>query len=323
MARRGCEGLAELTKEHVALLTDDDGRRYYKKVLGEESKNHKTDSENMENGGTIPYEINDFGFNPRRFFHLWMTKQSPTATSLFNHIKRPSRKFKLKFNPQVWFSDSKMGKNEIPKAVPELCRAVGVPRCTNQQLRPTSVQSMKRGGAEDREIVKVTGQHVETLKHYDSTLLRERQHELALSISNMGRKRKATASISEATNSKTPALSNKMEAQQSSTDAMNCKPSTSRSSVMDAKSSSPPTFEDPIAPTEVQESQQYDTDDSCDEVFTQEFTTEDTAKFLKKEQEIMEQQMELFKFQQKFMSDSLKMRHEIASKKLKKKQKKK
>ena len=63
------------------------------------------------------------------------------------------------------------------------------------------------------------------------------------------------------------------------------------------------------------ESTQYDTDDSCDEIFTQaeesETKNEQLDEYLKNEQKILEKQMELF-------SDSLKMRYEIASKKFKK-----
>ena len=40
---------------------------------------------------------------------------------------------------------------------------------------------------------------------------------------------------------------------------------------------------------------QYDSDDSCDEVFTQEFTEEGVNQYLKNEQKIAEQQMEVFK----------------------------
>ena len=75
MARRGAEGIEFLTKDHVKVLTDEDtGERYIKKVLGEESKNHKHDSEDMENGGIILFEENDVSFNPRLFFHCFGTQ---------------------------------------------------------------------------------------------------------------------------------------------------------------------------------------------------------------------------------------------------------
>ena len=56
-------------------------------------------------------------------------------------------------------------------------------------------------------------------------------------------------------------------------------------------------------------------------VFTQESTQEGSfgeTQYLKNEQQIISDQISLFKEQQKLLSDSLKMRNEIASKRFKK-----
>ena len=149
-----------MTKSHVALLTfEKSGIRHYKKVLGEESKNHKYDSEDLDNGGTINFEVNRFGFNPRLFFHYFMEKQDPKSTYLFSHIKDLSKTFTLRSNPKIWFSKNKIGKNEVAKAFPSLCEALGLVHCTNQQLRPTGVRSLKRGKIRDRDIMKFTGNY--------------------------------------------------------------------------------------------------------------------------------------------------------------------
>ena len=70
------------------------------------------------------------------------------------------------------------------------------------------------------------------------------------------------------------------------------------------------------------ESKQYDSDDSCTEVFTQGQESDDEEvvnQYLQNEQKLCQQQMELFQRQQDFMTESLKLRHEIASKRFKKK----
>ena len=64
--------------------------------------------------------------------------------------------------------------------------------------------------------------------------------------------------------------------------------------------------------------QYEESDDSCDEVFTQEFTEEGVTQYLETEQKIAEQQMEVFKEQQRLMSESLQLRLKILSKKIKK-----
>jgi len=61
-----------------------------------------------------------------------------------------------------------------------------------------------------------------------------------------------------------------------------------------------------------------ESEDSCDEVFTQEFTEEGVTQYLETEQKIAEQQMEVFKEQQRLMSESLQLRLKILSKKIKK-----
>ena len=52
--------------------------------------------------------------------------------------------------------------------VPHLCKIVGVERFTNKNIRPTSIRSMKAGGASDREISTVSGHRNQaSLVHYD------------------------------------------------------------------------------------------------------------------------------------------------------------
>ena len=160
------------------------------------------DSEDMKNGGTIPCEPNRFGFNPKLYFHNFMEKLDPSTPYLFSHIKTISKKFTLRSNPPVWFSANKIGKNEVQKALPSLCEALELERCTNQQLRPSAIRSLKRGRIGDRDIMKFSGHtsHM-TLENYDSVLEEERHLEMSRLISNGGvawqpttRKRKASES---------------------------------------------------------------------------------------------------------------------------------
>ena len=57
--------------EHFASFEDEDGK-YWKKVLGETSKNHRLDSEDLRKGGLIIYEPNAYnpGYNGGEYFEL-------------------------------------------------------------------------------------------------------------------------------------------------------------------------------------------------------------------------------------------------------------
>ena len=345
LCRRASEGVAFITKSHLAIQTfEKSGVRHFKKVLGESSKNHKIDSENLKNGGTIPFEPNRFRFNPRLFFHSFMEKNDPDAPYLFSHIVKPSKKFTLRTNPKVWFSKNKIGKNEVATALPSLSTALGLEYSTNQQLRPGAVRSLKRGKIGDRDIMKFTGHGAQaTLENYDSILEEDRHLEMSRLISNGGvswepsRKRKASESSismeSAVSSSKVSVLSSNMEdtsvasTSKASVSSLNMEgksaastSNASTSSILEENTS----IEDPleVAPVEDYPEKvsldQYDSDDSCHEVFTQEFTEEGVTQHLKKEQDIAEQQMEVFREQQRLMGESLKMRMKILSKKVKK-----
>ena len=310
-----------MTKSHVALqVFEKSGIRYYKKVVGEETKNHKLDSEDLKNGGTILFEENYCGFNPELFFHLFLEKQDPDTKFLFSHIRDKSKIFNLASNPDVWFTKSKVGKNTVSGALPLLCEALGLEKCTMQMLRATGIRSMKRGGAEDREICKISGHKTSsTLQHYDSVLEEERHLELSRLISNGGRKRKPSSSISmeepKPSTSRTMAMPREetfSEAPSSSIIMETTSPKASKLSTnMEATSPDEPSFMNMENLNQYEESD----DDSCDEVFTQEFTQEGTTQFLKKEQEIADEQIKAFREHQRLMAESLKIRCDMMAKK--------
>ena len=332
-----------MTPSHVALIEDEeDASKYYKKVLGEESKNHKFDSEDLENGGRIMFETNVYGFNPRLFFHLYMGKLHPDAPYLFCREQREKKGFNLKSNPNVWFEKNKLGINEVSKATPLLCEVLGIEgNFKNNQLRPLSVRNMKKSGAEDRDLMKMTGhKNLKSVDHYDSKLLRERQLDLSRSIMEIPIPKRKSSSISMETktdeNSENESIpirkrksssSMSMEAKTDETSmSMEAKPdeNSENESItvvkkpkisymsMEATSSKNVSI---VAHCMEDEYQDEDYDDS--EVLTQTPESPKTqegsygrSEYLRSEQKLMEQQMKL-------MAESMKMRYEIALKKFK------
>ena len=205
-ARRGREGLDSLKKEHFKICAED-GQKFFKKTVGELSKNHRygltnifkmsklvliffrSDDEDLTFGGIIPFEENDFGLNPGVYLEKYLERLHPECDFLFQRPKRPSKKFKLEDNPTVWYEPSKVGLNLVANFLPTLCEALGLKRCTNNQIRPTAIRYIKRGGFSDREIMTISGHKTaETLKHYDPKPSTERQMGMACAISNAGSK---------------------------------------------------------------------------------------------------------------------------------------
>ena len=316
-----------MTPSHVALIEDEeDASKYYKKVLGEESKNHKFDSEDLENGGRIMFETNVYGFNPRLFFHLYMGKLHPDAQYLFSREQREKKGFNLKSNPTVWYEKNKLGINEVSKATPLLCEVLGIEDYKNNQLRPLSVTKMKKSGAEDRELMKMTGhKSLKSVDHYDSKLLKERQLDLSRSIMDIpipSRKRKSSTSISMENGSKTASIP--MENGSKTASIVKENSAKIESNTMKKAKSSSKSMEATTSknvPDYMEDQNECEEDDYDDEfnaeVLTQEPESSKTqegsygrSEYLKTEQKLMAQQMKL-------MSESMKMRYEIALKKFK------
>ena len=170
LVRRGNEGIDKLKTDHFELLEDENtGQQYYKKVLGEVSKNHQSDSEDLRQGGVILFEENSYGFNPGLFFHLFLSKLDKKAPFLFMRPIRSKKSFNLRQNPDVWYEAvQKIGVNQVQKALPSLTSAACTKRATNCQIRPTAITLMKDAGIEDRKIMSFSGhKSIQTLNNYN------------------------------------------------------------------------------------------------------------------------------------------------------------
>ena len=114
-------------------METEDGLKYWKKILGEQTKNHRVKSEDLRKGGFILHEENDFGFNPGDFFALYLSKIDCDAKYLFCTSFKEMKKFKLHQNPATWYSKNKCGKNTVAKAMPAIAECAGISRrITNQ-----------------------------------------------------------------------------------------------------------------------------------------------------------------------------------------------
>ena len=82
-ARRGREGIDQLNIADLEVFEHPKAGRFWRKVVGEASKNHKSDSEDLRGGGIILFMKNRFGFNPGQFLQDYIVKLDPKCPFLF------------------------------------------------------------------------------------------------------------------------------------------------------------------------------------------------------------------------------------------------
>jgi hypothetical protein len=109
--RRGREGLCEIRKDAYEKQSNSvTGFHFYQKVLGESSKNHQDDKENLEKSGIIPFYQDEQGFNPGRLLEVFLKRLHPENAFLFQRPVVVSPKFKI--CQDIWYTKAKIGKNK-------------------------------------------------------------------------------------------------------------------------------------------------------------------------------------------------------------------
>ena len=91
-------------------------------------------------------------------------------------------KFVILISSVPWFENKRIGKGNIGKLLPGLCKIANVPILTNHSIRPTSVRAMKRGGFDYGQVAFISGhKSIDNLKRYDAlTVLDKTKIALAL-----------------------------------------------------------------------------------------------------------------------------------------------
>ena len=121
-----------------------------------------------ERGGQIPYLEID-GFNAGEFFEDYLNCLNPESDLLFTRPQRTAAWFKINSEKTTcYFETGKVGSTHVGKFMPTLSSILGIPRITNNQIRPTSIRKLKRAGFEDRVIMELSGhRQISTLAFYD------------------------------------------------------------------------------------------------------------------------------------------------------------
>ena len=95
--RRGQEGLAEMNKDFFSKEWDENTQMFhYEKTMGEASKNHASDSEDLSNSGIILFDTDEYGYNPGELMEIYLSMLHPEQMALFQRVRQPTKKFTLR-----------------------------------------------------------------------------------------------------------------------------------------------------------------------------------------------------------------------------------
>lgn len=138
------------------------------------------------------------GLNPGEYVQQYIDHLNPELDVFFQTPNRISKKFNIHSNEcQIYYEKSKVGPNQTPKMLPNLCEALGLPRSVNAQMRPTMIRKMSKARFNDREIMDVTRhKKSDTLRHYDSAPDNKRKLERSMAILSVKKKKPTSSAVS-------------------------------------------------------------------------------------------------------------------------------
>lgn len=116
-------GIDKLTKGHFEKKYDDENGWYFEQIKLQLLKNHRKDSENLEQGGVIPFVTNEHGLNPGLYLEMSLKHLNPINDYFF---QRPcdGRKFGNQLHKsksdEVYYINKKVGRCYVAKMMPRV-----------------------------------------------------------------------------------------------------------------------------------------------------------------------------------------------------------
>ena len=164
-ARRGCENMETMCKDHFKLLFYVKNESWFVvKAKDELTKNHKEIEQIVS--GIIP-ENKDDRLCPVRSYRLYMDHLNPDNPFLWqHHLEKinPNR-------PDVWYGLQHIGKNTLGKFMTLISSNCQLLKAyTNHSIRVTGISVLTRQNFTASEIMSITGhKSVQTLANYQRT----------------------------------------------------------------------------------------------------------------------------------------------------------
>ena len=155
-ARRGGEGMQQMTKKTFALKRDEEtGFCYIAKVMDEETKNHKeTDTAIIT--GYMP-EIPNNKMCPVHSYLTYVCGLSPEVDNLWQVAK--FTEFPANPRQKVWYGPTPTGHNPLDTFVSTMAKkcGLGAKKYTNHSWRVTAITALSKCKFSNKEIMAITG----------------------------------------------------------------------------------------------------------------------------------------------------------------------
>ena len=128
---------------------------------GEETKNHKVDSEDLSQAGMILFHEDKYGYNPGEFLSYYIKSTSSKLDRLFQKPQRKAKWFDIHdLNIVTLFENQPIGNNMVGKMLKRICSAAGLPdKWTNHSLRATGITTLRSLGFSDLDVIKLSGKN--------------------------------------------------------------------------------------------------------------------------------------------------------------------
>ena len=165
-ARRGQEGLRELTKTSIIICKDSTGKKFATMAYTELEKNHNGLDMKEKKAKKIMYEVEGDADCPVKSLEKYLSKLHPKCSAFF---QRPQTN--VREDDPVWYANAPVGKNKLGGMIKQMSKAAGCSQVyTNHCVRATVCTELNRSGIPDRDICSVTGhKRVESLQSYINT----------------------------------------------------------------------------------------------------------------------------------------------------------
>lgn len=153
ICRRGRENLRKLEKDHFAIATDANGRRYVYQCKDEMTKKIRGDSMKSRVDGGRMYETKTERC-PVASFEKYLSKLNPDNNTLF---QAPIRS-RSSESSKPWYKNAPVGEKTLGNFMAKISLAAGLSRrYTNHSLRATCITRLDECGFAARDICNVSG----------------------------------------------------------------------------------------------------------------------------------------------------------------------
>ncbi len=155
MARRGREGLRDLTRDSFVIKTDPQGKEYAEMTHDEPTKKNQGD-EDHDNGKDDDNVMYADGTPrcPVKSLKLYLFKLNPLQEAFF---QRPVAHAVSKITVP-WYINAPVGKNKIGDFLKDICKLAGLSTIyTNHSIRATAINALLRGGHSALDVTNVSG----------------------------------------------------------------------------------------------------------------------------------------------------------------------